>query len=101
MFHSNLKINKKLTKSFPKYYREITNTWVSKFSCQTLVVPSAILSQYSWFNRKIQIRDKKVSSFLLFLNEISFFWTTVQNRRCSKTKETNSRRVWSSKQTEV
>ena len=45
MFHSNLKVNKKLTKSFPKYYREIINTWCSKFSCQTLV-PSTILSQF-------------------------------------------------------
>ena len=42
VFHSNLKVNKKLKKSFPKYYREIINTWSSKFSCQTLV-PSAIL----------------------------------------------------------
>ena len=45
VFHSNLKVNKKLTKSFPKYYREIINTWGSKFSCQTLVL-SSILSQY-------------------------------------------------------
>ena len=49
VFHSNLKLNKKLTKSFPKYYREIINTWGSKSSCQTLV-PSAILSQFLWFN---------------------------------------------------
>ena len=32
-FYSNLKVNKKLTKSFPKYCREISNTWGSKFSC--------------------------------------------------------------------
>ena len=37
VFHSNLKVNKKLTKSFPKYYKEIINNWGSKFSCQTLV----------------------------------------------------------------
>ena len=29
VFHSNLKVNKKLTKSFLKYYREIINTWGS------------------------------------------------------------------------
>ena len=43
VFHSNLKVNKKLKKSFPKYCTEIINTCGSKFSCQTLV-PSAILS---------------------------------------------------------
>ena len=59
VFHSNLKVNKKLTKSFPKYYREIINTWGSKFSCQTLV-PSAILFQFLWFNSQIQIGNKSV-----------------------------------------
>ena len=59
LFHSNLKVNKKLTKSFPKYYREIINTWGSKFSSQTLV-PSAILSQFLWFNNQIQIGNKSV-----------------------------------------
>ena len=64
VFHSNLKVNKKLTKSFPKYYREIINAWGSKFSCQALV-PSAILSQFLWFNSQIQIGNKSVffSSF--------------------------------------
>ena len=46
MSHSNLKVNKKLTKSFPKYYREIINTWGSKFSCQTLVPSAIYLSFY-------------------------------------------------------
>ena len=59
MFHSNIKVNKNLTKSFPKYYREIINTWGGKFSCQTLV-PSAILSQFLWFNSEIQIGNKSV-----------------------------------------
>ena len=64
VFHSNLKVNKKLTKSFPKYYGEIINTWGSKFSCQTLV-PSAILSQFLWFTTQVQISNKSVffSSF--------------------------------------
>ena len=59
MFHSNLKVNKKLTKSFPKYYREIINAWCSKFSCPELV-PSAILSQFLWFNNQIQMGNKSV-----------------------------------------
>ena len=60
MFHSNLKVNK----SFPKYYREIINTWGSKCACQTLV-PPAILSQFLWFNSQVQIGNKSVlfSSF--------------------------------------
>ena len=64
VFHSNLKVNKKLTKSFPKYYREIINIWRSEFSCQTLV-PSAILCQFLCFNCQIQIGHKSVffSSF--------------------------------------
>ena len=64
VFHSNLKVNKKLAKSFLKYYSEITNTWGSKFSCQTLV-PSVILSQFLWLNSQIQIGNKSVffSSF--------------------------------------
>ena len=69
MFHSNLKVNKKLTKSFPKYYREIINTWGSKFSCQTLV-PSAILSQFLWFNSQVQIGSKSV--FFSFFSERNF-----------------------------
>ena len=64
VFHSNLKVNKKLTKSLPKYYREIINACGSKFSCQTLV-PSAILYQFLWFNSHIQLGNKSVffSSF--------------------------------------
>ena len=60
----NLKVNKKLTKNFPKYYREIINTWGSKFPCQTLV-PSAISSQFFWFSSQIRIGNKSVffSSF--------------------------------------
>ena len=59
MFYSNLKVNKKLTKSFPKYCREISNTWGSKFSCQTLI-PYAILTQVSWFNSQIQVGSKSI-----------------------------------------
>ena len=63
VFYSNLQINKKLTKNFPKYYKE-TTTWGSKFSRQTLV-PSVISSQFLWFNSQIQIGNKSVffSSF--------------------------------------
>ena len=34
LFYSNLQVNKKLIKNFPTYYRQIINTWKSKFSCQ-------------------------------------------------------------------
>ena len=64
VFHSNLKVNEKLTKSFPKYYREIISTWGSKYSCQTLV-PFAILSQILLLNSQFQVGNKRVffSSF--------------------------------------
>ena len=65
VFHSNLKVNKKSTKSFLKYNREIINTWGSKFSCQTLVVPSAILSQFLWFNSQIQVGNESVNNFAI------------------------------------
>ena len=65
VFHSNLKVNKKLTKSFPKYYREIINTWRSELLCQTLV-QSAILSQFLWFNSQIQIGNKSVFFYFFF-----------------------------------
>ena len=63
VLHSNLKVNKKLTKSFPKYYREIINTWGSKFSCTNFMVPSAILSQFLWFNSQIGNKSVCFSSF--------------------------------------
>ena len=65
VFHSNLKVNKKLTKCFPKYYIEFINTGGSKFSCQTLE-PSAILSQFLWFNSQSQIGNKSVFFFFFF-----------------------------------
>ena len=65
VFHSNLKVNKKSTKSFLKYNREIINTWGSRFSCQTLVVPSAILSQFLWFNSQIQVGNESVNNFAI------------------------------------
>ena len=72
MVHSNLKVNKKLIKSFPKYCREIINTLGSKFSCQTLVVPSAILSQFLWFSSQIEISNKIVFFFSISERNINF-----------------------------
>ena len=65
VFHSNVKVNKKLTKCFPKYYIEFINTGGGKFSCQTLE-PSAILSQFLWFNSQSQIGNKSVFFFFFF-----------------------------------
>ena len=72
VFHSNLKVNKKLTKSFPKHFREIINTRGSKFSCQTLV-PSANLSLFLWFNSEIQKGNKSVFSSSFSERNINFF----------------------------
>ena len=65
VFHSNLKVNNKLKKSFPKYYREIMNTWGSKFSCQTLVL-FAILSQFLLFKISNPNRQQQSLLFIFF-----------------------------------
>ena len=62
VFYSNLQINKKLTKNFPKYYKE-TNTWGSKFSCQT--------SDVSRRNLGIAVLEKQVGKQTSF-NKINY-----------------------------
>ena len=44
--HSNLKVNQKLIKNFPKYYKKVINTWNNKFSCHTLVPPANNISVF-------------------------------------------------------
>ena len=62
VFYSNLQINKKLTKNFPKYYKE-TNTWGSKFSCQT--------SDVSRRNLRIAVLEKQAGKQTSF-NKINY-----------------------------
>ena len=50
----------------------------------------------------LNVKSKKITKSLFsffFWTKYHFCWTTVQNRRYSKTMETTSRRVWPSKQT--
>ena len=93
-------MNKELIKNFPKYYRETINTWGSKFSCQALL-SSATLSQFLWFSSQIQIGNRNVFVSSFSGQNIDFVGKLFKNRKCSKIMGTNSRRVWSSKYTEV
>ena len=54
-FHSNLQIDSKYVKTFPKYFKEVINAWSSKPN-----IPSAILSQFLWFNNFICIDNSSI-----------------------------------------
>ena len=60
-FHSNLSFGIRSLEKFPKYYKEMFNNWAKHLS-PPVTLPSAIVSQCIWFNKKIQI-DKKVFIF--------------------------------------
>ena len=52
--HSNLQIDSKYVKTFPKYFKEVINAWSKNLACKPNI-PSAILSQFPWFNNFICI----------------------------------------------
>ena len=58
-FHSNLRIDNQNVKLFPKYFQEVIQTWSKNLSC-TAKIPSAILSQFLWFNSQILIDNNTV-----------------------------------------
>ena len=51
-FHSNLDLRKTLLRKFPKYYHEMFYE-LGKFLSSSPNLPSAIISQCIWFNKKI------------------------------------------------
>ena len=59
-FHSNLSIDKKILKNFPKYYEEIFMSWSNHFSSIS-EVPSCILSSVLWNNCSIRINRKPIT----------------------------------------
>ena len=63
-FHFNLSFDIRSLEKFPKYYKEMFNNW-AKHLLSPVTLPSAIVSQCIWFNKKIQIDKKSVyfSSF--------------------------------------
>ena len=70
-FHSNMKIENKYIRNFPKYYQKIIIAWYKNFS-SLVDLPSAILSQYLWFNSKILIDNKSVKIVCFSDNNINF-----------------------------
>ena len=69
--HSNMKIENKYIRNFPKYYQKIIIPWSRNFS-SVVDLPSAILSQYLWFNSKILIDNKSVMIVCFSDNNINF-----------------------------
>ena len=65
-FHSNLDLRKTLLRKFPKlcYINEMLYKWGTFLSSPNS--PSAIISQFIWFSKKIQI-DKMHVFFLKFV----------------------------------
>ena len=63
-FHNSMNIKKDLVSKFPAYYQEIFNKWKLSF-CFPSIVPSAILSEFLWFNSNILI-DKAPAHFHKF-----------------------------------
>ena len=70
-FHSNMKIENKYIRNFPKYYQKIIIAWFKDFS-SLVDLPSAILSQYLWFNSKILTDNKSVKIVCFSDNNINF-----------------------------
>ena len=58
-FHSNLQIDSKYVKTFPKYFKEVINAWSRNLVCKPNI-PSAILSQFLWFNNFICIDNSSI-----------------------------------------
>ena len=66
-----MKIENKYIRNFPKYYQKIIIAWSKNFS-SLVDLPSAILSQYLWFNSKILIDNKSVKIVCFSDNNINF-----------------------------
>ena len=58
-FHSNLQIDSKYVKTIPKYFKELINAWSRNLACKPNI-PSAILSQFLWFNNFICIDNSSI-----------------------------------------
>ena len=70
-FHSSLEITVNILDNFPSYYKNIIQCWIKNFS-KSPTTPSAIASQYLWFNSNIKV-DKKVVFYKEFSdNQINY-----------------------------
>ena len=64
-FHFNLNIPHNVLFNFPSYYKDMIQCWI-KYSSHPPTKPSAIASQYLWFNS-----DIKVHKTVVFYKEFS------------------------------
>ena len=58
-FHSNLQIDSKYVQTFPKYFKEIIIAWSRNLACKP-DIPSAILSQFLWFNNFLSVDNSSI-----------------------------------------
>ena len=63
-FHSNILFKSNKIKFFPSFYKQIILNWKKHLAIIT-EEPSCILSQYLWYNRRIQVDNSSVY-FLMF-----------------------------------
>ena len=81
-FHSSLEITVNILDNFPSYYKNIIQCWIKNFS-KSPTTPSAIASQYLWFNSNIKV-DKKVVFYKEFSdNQINFLKKKILDRPCN------------------
>ena len=67
-FHSNLLFKSKL---FPCFYRQILFNWKKRLTMIT-EAPFCMLSQYLWYNRRIQVDNSSVYFLKLSEKNISY-----------------------------
>ena len=70
-FHSNLDLRKTLLRKLRKYYQEMLYGWW-KFLSSSPNLPSAIISQFVWFDKKIQIDKMHIFFSSLSENGLNF-----------------------------
>ena len=58
-YHPCLEPSIRSLKNVPNFYKEIITNWAKCFSCSPYL-PSAILSQFLWFNSNIKIDNKSI-----------------------------------------
>ena len=74
-FHSSLEIPLNILDNFPTYYKNLMQCWIKHLS-KPPITPSAVASQYLWFNTNIKV-DKKVVFYKEFSDKQVNFLTDL------------------------
>ena len=75
-FHANLQIDNNYVKTFPKYFKEIITAWSRNLTCKP-DIPSAILSQFLWYNNLICIDNSAIHFHCFSKKGINFVSPTL------------------------